>query len=60
MSVAYKNRRKRGGQVTDRKRKCMNCEEIVTSGHFVPPSFGEEGFFICKTKEEAQKDNPIF
>jgi len=26
---------------------CRNCGEKGT--HFAPPSFGEEGFFICQT-----------
>ena len=25
---------------------CPECGESTT-GHFVPPSFGEEGFFVC-------------
>jgi hypothetical protein len=29
-------------------RTCPNCnEELDASGHYVPPSLGEEGFFIC-------------
>lgn len=27
---------------------CTNCGE--DGSHFAPPSFGEEGFFMCKTK----------
>ena len=32
---------------------CSNCNESldITEGHFVPPSLGEEGFYICKPKE---------
>jgi hypothetical protein len=27
---------------------CPNCgEELTRVGHFVPPSLGERGFFIC-------------
>jgi len=27
---------------------CPNCGEYVHNGHFVPPCFGEDGFYICK------------
>ena len=30
---------------------CSNCNEPITEGHFVPPSLGEEGFYICKPIE---------
>jgi len=32
--------------------ECMNCHELIAGGHFVPPSFGEEGFFVCTTPEQ--------
>jgi hypothetical protein len=35
------------------ERTCPNCKEVLKekeSGHFVPPSLGEEGFFLCKVK----------
>jgi len=38
---------------------CVNCgENIDKGGHFAPPSFGEEGFFICKElkKNKREKD----
>lgn len=30
-------------------RTCPNCGELLAGrhGHFVPPSFGDEGFWIC-------------
>lgn len=32
---------------------CLNCGK--NEAHFVPPSFGEEGFFICeKPKKEKE------
>lgn len=44
--------------------KCPNCGE--DEAHFVPPSMGEEGFFICtkkvvsvvdvKEKQEQEKE----
>lgn len=30
-----------------KKTLCINCKQL-THGCFVPPSFGEPGFFICK------------
>lgn len=30
--------------------RCPNCGEY--GAHFVPPSLGEPGFFICKKKAE--------
>lgn len=35
------------------KELCINCNEV--GSHFVPPSLGEEGFFICK-KNKREKD----
>lgn len=32
---------------------CDHCGEKTNYGHFVPPSFGEDGFFICKEKSNA-------
>ena len=29
--------------------KCINCGE--KGAHFVPPSFGDKGFFICESNE---------
>ena len=37
-------------------RPCANCDE--DGSHFVPPSFGEGGFFICETsKSDKGKKN---
>jgi len=30
--------------------RCINCGEY--GAHFVPPSMGDKGFFICTPKEE--------
>lgn len=33
-------------------RICPNCNkqlEVKETGHFVPPSLGESGFYICET-----------
>lgn len=27
---------------------CINCGQPTFSGHFVPPCFGDEGFWICE------------
>jgi DNA polymerase III alpha subunit (gram-positive type) len=38
------------------QRTCPQCNEILTKeGHFVPPSLGEEGFYICEVKETAHE-----
>jgi hypothetical protein len=37
-----------------KKSYCPNCKELlVNGGHFVPPSFGDPGIFICQKKEKA-------
>lgn len=32
---------------------CVNCGATLPydRGHFVPPSFGDEGFFVCAASE---------
>lgn len=33
---------------------CINCgENISKGGHYVPPCFGDPGFFYCKPKEKC-------
>lgn len=34
-------------------RYCLNCGEDLKgkAGHFVPPSLGDKGFYICTKKE---------
>lgn len=34
------------------KRECDHCKELMPygDGHFVPPSFGQPGFFMCERK----------
>jgi len=34
--------------------KCINCGE--KGAHFVPPSFGDKGFFICEPKKTLTND----
>ena len=35
-----------------KKSYCPNCKELlVDGGHFVPPCFGDRGFFYCDKKE---------
>lgn len=36
---------------------CRNCGMRTHDGHFVPPSFGEEGFYYCT--EKGQSDSRI-
>ena len=38
------------------ERRCPTCDEIITSGHFVLPSLGEEGFYICETLKAPPGD----
>jgi hypothetical protein len=40
--------KRRGWHVNDRT--CPNCEQLLNprEGHFVPPSLGEEGFYMCQ------------
>jgi hypothetical protein len=35
--------------------RCPNCNRYGT--HFVPPSCGDEGFFICEIYEDEETDN---
>lgn len=37
--------------------KCPNCGE--NGPHFVPPSLGEPGFFMCKKKENKTNGKSI-
>jgi len=39
---------KRMEKVKPRSRRCPNCLLMNHTGHFVPPSTGDKGFFICK------------
>jgi len=41
-------------EMMGRVNKCINCGEV--GSHFVPPSLGEEGFFLCEKKGEDMKD----
>ena len=29
---------------------CNNCKQYTCDGHFVPPSFGDKGGYICEVK----------
>lgn len=38
------------------QRQCPNCKVWHRSeGHFVPPSFGEEGFYVCSAQSPGEK-----
>jgi hypothetical protein len=45
---------------TGRPRRCMNCGCQLPNrgGHFVPPSFGEAGFFTCNAKTPRPSNPP--
>jgi len=36
------------------KVKCPNCGRLTKTGHFCPPSAGEEGFFACEMFEDGE------
>lgn len=41
-------------------RYCVNCGEFIVStkpGHFVPPSMGEMGFYICDSKKKENQSD---
>lgn len=35
--------------------KCLNCGRPTRNGHFVPPCFGDEGFYVCETIDEQRE-----
>lgn len=51
MENMKKLKKKKKKQPLHPKIICPNCGEI--GPHFVPPSFGDEGFFICKPKTKT-------
>jgi hypothetical protein len=36
------------------KNRCPNCKELTHDGHYVPPNFGDEGFYICEKANEKR------
>jgi hypothetical protein len=34
---------------------CPECKEYTKDGHFVPPSLGEEGFYVCATANPIEQ-----
>jgi len=38
------------------RHECPNCHKFVTDGHFMVPSLGEKGFFICKSDPERRRE----
>ena len=51
--VCNTKRREREILRKPQKTACLNCGE--TGPHFVPPSCGEDGFFICEKKKGEMK-----
>lgn len=55
-----KKRQKQGDgfsrEFRQRLKKCMNCGE--DGPHFVPPSFGDKGFFMCDVNKPGFKIEP--
>ena len=50
MARRAKKKKKRRNFDPHKPRKCINCGK--PGPHFVPPSFGEKGFFTCENKED--------
>lgn len=38
--------------------ECPNCKRFNRWGHFVPPSLGEQGFWICKQSWATDDNDP--
>lgn len=49
MTTRNKRKKKYHNQAKQDNTPCTNCGEI--GSHYVPPCFGDEGFFLCKKKE---------
>ena len=49
--VSKRKKIRRNSMAIKPTRICINCKERITGGHFVPPSFGDPGFFICEGSE---------
>lgn len=39
---------------------CINCKRYTKDGHYVAPSMGEEGFFICEYQAVAPSPKTKF
>jgi hypothetical protein len=54
MSNRKTKRQRKSTPLSQMLRTCFNCGEDLTgkSGHFVPPSMGDKGFFICTKKDD--------
>lgn len=63
MDKMFFSQRKRQDSVkAQAEHRCINCDEVLKAGagHFAPPCFGDEGFFICKRKDsnyDSSKNN---
>jgi len=51
MKIPNKKKNKRKSVAFRKKSVCCNCKGLSYHGHFVSPSLGESGFFICDKKE---------
>lgn len=54
--IAAEARRSAERKLASKLRMCWNCGE--PGPHFVPPSFGDPGFYICEKKEVQVDDLP--
>lgn len=50
MKLTKETKTKRKLFAPKKKFTCPNCQTVLEEGdgHFVPPAFGDKGFFICK------------
>lgn len=62
MNHSQRNKRKnQNAKLFKVIRDCPNCgEKLEGSGHFVPPCFGEKGFFICGVVDYESKVKEIW
>lgn len=49
MKISKKKKDQRKEFLPKPLKPCWNCGELC-NGHFVPPSLGEDGFYICENK----------
>lgn len=50
MKLSNRKKNTRKAFAPKRQMPCPNCKQYIVAGegHFVPPSIGEDGFFICQ------------
>lgn len=46
--ISNKKKNERAARAIKKKFICFNCGEETETGHFIPPSLGEGGYFTCE------------